>query len=78
MRGRMLWFNEDKNLGQIEADDGERLEVRGEHFVSGWRPVGRCGGTPVSFGVVDGDVRAARDVALVPEVLGNRARRRNR
>ena len=78
MRGRMLWFNEEKNLGQIEAEDGERLEVRGEHFASGWRPAGRCSGTIVSFGVAEGDVRTALDVTLVPEIVGQRARRRSR
>jgi cold shock CspA family protein len=77
MRGMMLWFNDDKNLGLIEADDGERLHVQGEEFAPGARPVGRCRGTAVAFRVVEGDVRTAADVTLVPEVIGNRARRRH-
>ena len=33
MRGKMLWFNEDKDLGFIMTDEGERLSVLGVGFV---------------------------------------------
>jgi hypothetical protein len=77
MRGTMLWFNEEKNLGVIEADDGERLPVNGVQFAPGARPSGRCRGTAVEFHVVDGDERHATGVTLVPELVPRRARRRH-
>jgi cold shock CspA family protein len=77
MRGTMLWFNRDKDLGVIEADDGERLAVRGADFASGL-PEGRCRGTAVEFqAVVEGEPYAA-NVTLVPHVAPRRARRRSR
>ena len=67
MRGRMLWFNGEKDLGLIEAEDGSRLSVEGDAFAPGARPTGgRCGGTIVAFSVVDGDEPRAADVTLVP------------
>ena len=78
MRGRMLWFNADKDRGQIDTEDGERLDVRGDGFASGAAPAGRCAGTPVTFAIAEGDERRiARDVAVVPEVAQRRARRRH-
>jgi cold shock CspA family protein len=77
MRGTMLWFNDEKNLGVIVADDGERLAVHGAEFAPGARPNGRCGGTPVAFSVVDGDERQASAVTLIAEVAHRRARRRH-
>ena len=77
MRGTMLWFNEEKNLGVIEAADGERLTVHGAQFEAGARPSGRCRGTEVDFRVVDGDERHAAGVTLVPELVPRRARRRH-
>ena len=78
MRGRMLWFNAEKNRGQIDADDGERLDVDRSGFANGAAPVGRCAGTPVTFAVADGDERRiAREVTVVPEVEQRRARRRH-
>ena len=77
MRGTMLWFNAEKNRGQIDTDDGERLDVYATGFANG-APVGRCAGTPVTFAVVDGaDGRVARDVTVLPEVDQRRARRRH-
>ena len=32
VRGTMLWFNEDKDLGALRTDEGERLEVPGTAF----------------------------------------------
>jgi len=77
VRGTMLWFNEEKNLGQIEAEDGERFEVHGENFADGWRPSGRCKGTIVSFGISGDEPRRPVEVTLVPDVAPRRARRRH-
>jgi hypothetical protein len=74
MRGTMLWFNDDKDFGVIEAADGERLEVSGADFASGVRPVGRCRGTAVDFSVAEGDERHVATVRFVTEVAPRRAR----
>jgi cold shock CspA family protein len=75
MRGKMLWFNEVKDLGFILTDEGERLSVRGEGFAEGQRPEGRCAQLKVSFEVAetDGD-RQAENVVLVDETSPRRAR----
>jgi cold shock CspA family protein len=78
MRGTMLWFNGDKDLGVIEADDGERIPVRGADFAEGLRPAPRCRGTAVEFAVVEGDDLHAEGVSVVPEVAPRRARMRGR
>jgi cold shock CspA family protein len=70
--GKMLWFNEEKHLGVIETDEGERLTVRAEDFAGG-HPVGRCAGLPVTFEIHDG---AAVNVAMNPEGDIRRARQR--
>jgi cold shock CspA family protein len=79
MRGKMLWFNEVKDLGFIRTDDGERLSVLGEGFVGGQRPRGRCAQLAVSFDIAekDGD-RQAENVALVEDASPRRARLRGR
>ena len=76
MDGRMLWFNDEKDLGLIEAEGGERVQVHGSDFADA-RPVGRCGGTAVSFRLVENDVPRAADVTLVPQIDPRRARRRH-
>jgi cold shock CspA family protein len=76
MRGTMLWFNGDKDLGEIEADDGERLPVQGAAFTSR-PPEGRCRGTVVEFAIVDGEERQAADVRVVTDDAPRRARRRS-
>jgi cold shock CspA family protein len=74
----MLWFNDVKNLGVIETEDGQ-LPVHGDDFLPGQAPVGRCKGLAVSFTVVgDEPERKAVGVCVVPEVVGNRARHRRR
>ena len=79
MRGTMLWFNADKDAGEIEAEDGERLTVLGSGFAGGTRPGPRCSGIPVTFSVAGDDgSRRAEEVALVPDAAGGRARRRHR
>jgi cold shock CspA family protein len=77
MRGTMLWFNGDKDLGVIEAADGEQLPVQGADFATGTRPEGRCRGTMVEFDVVEGEERHATGVRLVLDAAPRRARRRS-
>jgi hypothetical protein len=77
MRGTMLWFNGEKNVGQIQAEDGERLAVRGVDFAPGARPLGdRCGGTVVEFAIREGSERHAVAVTQIVEIEPRRARRR--
>jgi cold shock CspA family protein len=77
MRGTMLWFNGDKDLGAIRTEDGEHLAVHGEHFAPGAKPIGKCGGTVVEYQLVeDEEERRAEKVTLVPVVLSGRARQR--
>lgn len=76
VRGRMLWFNEEKGHGYISSDEGERLYVEAGGFPDG-HPVGPCAGLLVEFAIAgDGDVRQAQDVRLVEEIAPRRARRR--
>jgi hypothetical protein len=74
MRGTMLWFNAAKDLGALQTDAGERMDVPGTAF-SGEKPLGRCAGKPVEFVSVDG---AVSDLAFVPEENSRRARMRHR
>jgi cold shock CspA family protein len=78
MRGKMLWFNDAKDLGFIRTDDDERLLVRGAGFANGARPEGRCANKVVTFDITetDGERRAQR-VVFEPEVVGRRARLRS-
>ncbi len=77
MRGKMLWFNEEKDLGYIATDEGDRVSVHGSGFVSGAGPSGRCNGAVVEFRVAESaGQQTAQEVALVPEVAPRRARRR--
>lgn len=73
-RGTMLWFNATKDRGVLEAESGERLDVPGQAFAPGEKPVERCAGKAVAFqssgGVVTG-------VAFLPEVSPRRARMRH-
>jgi hypothetical protein len=73
VRGTMLWFNEDKDLGALRTDDGERLDVPGTAFVPGEKPIGRCAGRTVEF---DSEGGAVTRVAFVPESSPRRARLR--
>jgi hypothetical protein len=74
-RGTMLWFNAVKDLGALRTDDGIRLEVPGEAFAAGEKPVDRCAGRLIEFesprGIPSG-------IAFVPELNPRRARRRSR
>lgn len=76
-RGKMLWFNEEKDYGFIETDDEERLYVHGSGFDGGVRLKGPCAGIVVDFTIEDGpDGRHAERVRVVPDVAPRRARRR--
>jgi len=78
MRGEMLWFNEIKDVGCIVAEGGERLSVRGSGFAPGERPVGRCAGRAVEFGLSAGaDDSEASEVFFPPEMDTRRARIRH-
>jgi cold shock CspA family protein len=79
MRGKMIWFNEKKDLGFIRTDDDERLSVLGPAFAGGKRPQGRCAEAVVSFEIseTNGD-RQAENVVLVEEEAPRRARLRSR
>jgi hypothetical protein len=74
-RGTMLWFNGAEDVGALQTDDGERIEVPGTAFAPGEKPVGRCAGKAIEFDSRDGILRA---VAFVPEASPRRARRRHR
>jgi cold shock CspA family protein len=78
MRGKMLWFNEVKDLGFILTEEGERLSVLGDGFAGGKRLRGRCAQLEVSFEISETKAdRQARNVALV-EASPRRARLRTR
>ena len=79
MRGKMKWFNEEKDHGYIETDDGERLLIQGTGFAGGERLKGRCAGLEVEFRVVSvDDSRQAVECTVVEETASHRARRRYR
>ena len=79
MRGKMLWFNEKKDLGFICTDDGERLSVLGPGFAGGRRPEGRCAQKEVEFEIdATGAEPQAENVVLVEADSPRRARLRGR
>jgi hypothetical protein len=75
VRGTMLWFNEDKDLGALRTDEGDRHEVPGTAFGPGEKPIGRCAGRAIEFDSVAGVVTR---LAFVPEPNPRRARMRHR
>jgi cold shock CspA family protein len=75
MRGTMLWFNREKDIGVIEAEDGARLDVLGSDFRDALPPL-RCRGTAVEFSVADGR-RHATGVSILDLEPPRRARRRS-
>jgi cold shock CspA family protein len=77
MLGKMVFFNEVKDYGSIETEDGERLDVYRRGFHPGEAPVGRCRDLPVTFRVEEGENgREAVEVSIVQEQVHGRARRR--
>jgi hypothetical protein len=77
MQGELLWFNEARGDGVIRADDGRDVPVLREGFADGRGPVGRCGGTRVSFELASADFRAV-SVSYLPAEVVRRARLRGR
>lgn len=75
MRGTMLWFNTTKDLGALRTQEGERIEVPGEAFAAGEKPVARCAGKPIEFESLDG---AVTGIAFAAEPNPRRARTRHR
>jgi CspA family cold shock protein len=76
VNGKMLWFNEEKGYGFIEAESGERVYVHRSAFVAGHAPVGRCKGLAVTFAVAPGEEgQVAVDVSQPPELDQRRATR---
>ena len=73
--GTMLWFNEEKDLGAVRTDGGERIDVTGEAFADGEKPSGRCAGKAIEFELRDG---AASAIAFVDGLNPRRARMRHR
>lgn len=79
MRGTLLWFNQEKELGRIRLEDGEQLIVYRSGFQPGHVPSGRCAGTPVTFelATAGADEAHAVDVSVVEQVAQRRARVRS-
>ena len=81
MRGRLIWFNPEKQHGFIRTEEGERLLVEESGFEPGHLLGDRCAGTPLTFEReapdAEGEARAVR-VSVVPEVAPRRARSRHR
>ncbi len=75
LSGKMLWFNEAKDLGALRTADGDRIEVAGDAFAPGEKPVGRCAGRLVEFNAVGG---AVTGISFPAEVMPRRARIRRR
>ena len=79
MRGKMLCFNEKRDLGLIRTDEGERLSVLGPSFAGGKRPQGRCAQAIVDFVINEtSGERQAKNVNFVEADEPRRARMRSR
>ena len=76
MRGTMIYFNEEKDVGFIRTEAGDRVQVLRDDFLDG-APEGRCGGLEVEFRLVGGAKPEAVEVSLVEEDAPRRARRRS-
>jgi cold shock CspA family protein len=78
VRGKMLWFNEEKDHGYISTGEGERLYIAGSGFANGKRLKGRCAGLEVEFEVAESEgERVATECVLVDDGAPRRARRHN-
>ena len=73
MRGTMLWFNADKDLGALRTDEGDRVDVPGAAFLPGEKPLGRCAGRAVEFQAHAGSISG---LTFVEETEQRRARLR--
>ncbi len=77
MRGTMIYFNEEKHVGFIRTDEGDRVQVVRDDFLEE-APVGSCAGLVVEFRLTENAEPAAVEVAVVQEDAPRRARRRSR
>jgi hypothetical protein len=78
MLGKMLWFNETRDVGCILTDDDDRVPVLGSAFAGGAKPIGRCAQAQVVFEIRErAGERRAENVAFVEETSPRRARRRS-
>jgi cold shock CspA family protein len=77
MRGTMIYFNEEKDVGYIRSDEGERVQVLREDFLPGHAPVGRCNGLEVEFSLSESEEPVAVEVSVVADDNPRRARRRS-
>ena len=75
MRGTMLWFNAEQDLGALRTHGGDQIEIAGDAFVPGEKPVGRCAGKAIEFQSLDG---AVSGITFVHEPSPRRARLRHR
>jgi hypothetical protein len=73
VRGTMLWFNEEKNVGALRTHEGDRMDVNGDSFLAGEKPLGRCAGRAVEFERAEAGVSR---LAFVPDSNPPRARLR--
>ena len=73
MRGTMLWSNEEKNMGALRTHDGDRMDVCGDAFLAGEKPLGRCAGRAVEFERAEAGVSR---LSFVPDSNPPRARLR--
>lgn len=80
MEGTMLWFNQEKEHGFIQTEDGERLRVDHDGFAAGHAPEQRCRGTRVTFERLVEELHGPRaiNVSVVPLMAARRARLRGR
>lgn len=79
MRGKMLWFNADKDFGFIRTEEGERLYVARDAFLPADVPTGRCAGQEVSFQrQLTPEGSCAVNVRFEVQTEARRARRRQR
>jgi hypothetical protein len=76
LRGTMLWFNVEKDIGALLTADGLRVEIPGTAFAPGEKPSRRCAGMVIEFEAL-GDTEVA-GISFVPEQEQRRARMRNR
>ena len=74
MRGKMIWFNNEKGYGFIRTEAEERLYVARSGFLPEHVPASRCAGREVTFERLgaEGDTRAVK-VSFIP--VGDPARR---
>jgi hypothetical protein len=74
-RATLLWFNAEKDVGAARTEDGDLLDVPGDAFAPGEKPVARCAGRLIDVEVPDGVVTR---VVFLEDANPRRARMRHR